>query len=137
MFSDILHDTSSIISILKILLSYSKRMNNNQSCVISKGIIVNIISLMFRRYLLPTLLTINVSCTIKLNDWWCNCREFQALGLFCPHVILVYYYYYLQLITFSVPPIQHLQDLWSSILFDSNWERLTTNHIHNEMDQPM
>jgi len=27
--------------------------------------------------------------TVKLNEWWCDCGEFQAIRLSCPHVIVV------------------------------------------------
>jgi len=28
-----------------------------------------------------------MSFKVKLNEWWCDCGEFQALRLPCPHVI--------------------------------------------------
>jgi len=33
-------------------------------------------------------LMLSMSYRVKLNEWWCDCGEFQALRLPCPHVIV-------------------------------------------------
>ena len=48
-----------------------------------------------------------MSYTIRLNDWWCDCWDFQALQLPCAHVIAVCSACHLQLKTF-VDPIYSL-----------------------------
>jgi len=41
-----------------------------------------------------------MSYRVKLNEWWCDCGEFQVLKLPCPHVIVVCSFCHLQLGTF-------------------------------------
>jgi len=69
-----------------------------------------------------------MSYKVKLNKWWCDCRQFQALKLPCPHVIIVCSFSHLQLAIFISPlyslnnslkayeiqfhPVQN-QDYWS------------------------
>jgi len=44
-----------------------------------------------------------MSYKVKLNKWWCDCRQFQALKLPCPHVITVCSFSHLQLVIFVSP----------------------------------
>jgi len=37
----------------------------------------------------PQLCRRPMSYKVKLNEWWCDCRQFQALKLPCLHVIVV------------------------------------------------
>nr|XP_007157938.1 hypothetical protein PHAVU_002G110700g [Phaseolus vulgaris]ESW29932.1 hypothetical protein PHAVU_002G110700g [Phaseolus vulgaris] len=48
--------------------------------------------------------------TVKLNEWWCDCGEFQAIHLPCPHVIIVCSFCHLQVTTF-VAPIYRLHNI--------------------------
>jgi len=41
--------------------------------------------------------------TIKLNDWWCDCGNFQALRLPCHHVIVVCSFSHIDLTTYIHP----------------------------------
>jgi len=47
--------------------------------------------------------------TVKLNEWWCDCGEFQALHLPCSHVIVVCSFCHLQ-VTF-VAPVYRLHNI--------------------------
>jgi len=103
-----------------------------------------------------------MSYTIRLNDWWCNCGEFQALLLPCAHVIDVCSACHLQLTTFVylIYSLQYIlkayevefhsvrnEDYWSTYMglnfipipYMRRKEsgRPTTNRIHNEMDEPL
>ena len=97
--------------------------------------------------------------TVKLNEWWCDCGEFQALRLPCSHVIVVCSFCHLQVTTF-VTRVYNLhnilkayevqfnlvrnQDYWSTytgpnflpdpIMHRHQSGRLSTQHIRNEMD---
>jgi len=51
-----------------------------------------------------------MSYRVKLNEWWCDCREFQALNLPCPHVIAICSFCHLQLGTF-VSPVYSLNNI--------------------------
>ena len=103
-----------------------------------------------------------MSFTVKLNEWWCDCGEFQALRLPCAHVMAVYSYSHLDFTMFVSPvytlhnifkayeiqfhPAQN-QDYWSPYTgpyfipnLDLRWsesERPVTTQIHNEMDEPI
>jgi len=103
-----------------------------------------------------------MSYKVKLNEWWCDYGQFQALKLPCPHVIVVCSFFHLQLATFVSPvyslnnilkayeiqfhPIQN-QDYWSpytgpNMIPDPHMRRSkagrpTTDRIHNEMDDPI
>ena len=102
-----------------------------------------------------------MSYRVKLNEWWCDCGEFQVLKLPCPHVIVVCSFCHLQLGTFvslvyslnnifKTYEIQfhlvHNHDYWSpytgpNMIPDphmrrSKFGRPTTNCIYNEMDDP-
>jgi len=103
-----------------------------------------------------------MSFTVKLNEWWCDCGEFQALMLPCAHVMAVCSYSHLNFSMFVAPvytlhnifkayetqfhPIQN-QDYWSPYtgpnlipnpdLRRSESGRLVTTRIHNQMDEPI
>nr|XP_007152220.1 hypothetical protein PHAVU_004G111700g [Phaseolus vulgaris]ESW24214.1 hypothetical protein PHAVU_004G111700g [Phaseolus vulgaris] len=84
-----------------------------------------------------------MSYTIRLNDWWCDCWDFQALQLPCAHVIAVCSACHLQLKTF-VDPIYNYWSTYMGPNFIPNPHmhrketgRPTTDHIHNEMDEPL
>jgi len=49
-----------------------------------------------------------MSFIVKLNEWWCDCGEFQALRLPCAHVMVVCSYSHLDFTMFfalSTPSI--------------------------------
>jgi len=55
-----------------------------------------------------------MSFTVKLNERWCDCGEFQALRLPCAHVMAVYSYSYLNHSMCCCPYLhcsQHFQGL--------------------------
>ena len=102
-----------------------------------------------------------MSFTVKLNDWWCDCGHFQALRLPCHHVIIVCSFSHVDLTSYihlvyslyninkayeiQFYPVKN-KEYWSTntgpnFIPDPNihrrvWERLPTNRIHIEMDQP-
>jgi len=51
-----------------------------------------------------------MSYKVKLNEYWCDCRQFQALKLPWPHVIVVCWFSHLQLTTF-VSPVYNLNNI--------------------------
>jgi len=99
-----------------------------------------------------------MSYTVRLNDWWCDCEEFQALRLPYAHVV-VCLTCHLQLTTFIDPiyslqyilkaygvefhPVQN-EDYWFTYvgpnfipdppMCHKESGRPTTNRIHNEID---
>ena len=110
----------------------------------------------------PQLFRRPMSYKVKLNEWWCDCGQFQALKFPCPHVIVVCSFSHLQLATFiflvyslrnilkaheiQFHPVQN-QDYWSpytgpNMIPDPQMRkgkarRPTTNRIHNDMDDPI
>ena len=101
-------------------------------------------------------------CTIKLNEWSCDCGQFQAFRLSCLHAIATCAFYNLNYDDF-VDPIYKLEnifkvyqhhfhspeskDTWSQYLdphFMSNPSkrqqtsgRSAITRTHNEMDEPI
>jgi len=97
--------------------------------------------------------------TVKLNEWWCDYEEFQAICLPCPYVIAVCSFCHLQLTTFVAPvysvhnifkayevqfnPVRN-QDYWSTytgpnllpdpMMHQHQLGRPNTQRIHKEMD---
>jgi len=53
----------------------------------------------------------SMSLKVKLNEWWCDFGEFQALGLFCSHVIDVCFYCHLNLLMF-VDQVYNLHNVY-------------------------
>jgi len=52
--------------------------------------------------------------TVKLNEWWCDCGEFQAICLPCPHVVIVCSFFSFKVNDIygpSVPSPQYFQGL--------------------------
>ncbi|XP_068492184.1 uncharacterized protein [Phaseolus vulgaris] len=97
--------------------------------------------------------------TVKLNEWWCDYEEIQAICLPCPYVIAVCSFCHLQLTTFVAPvysvhnifkayevqfnPVRN-QDYWSTytgpnllpdpMMHQHQLGRPNTQRIHKEMD---
>ncbi|RZB41147.1 Lysine-specific demethylase JMJ25 [Glycine soja] len=103
-----------------------------------------------------------MACTVKLNEWSCDCGQFQALRLPCLHAIAACVFCNLNYDDF-VDPVYKLEnifkvyqhhfhslgseDTWpqyldSYFMSDPSKRRLTsgkptTTRIHNEMDEPI
>nr|XP_007138641.1 hypothetical protein PHAVU_009G225900g [Phaseolus vulgaris]ESW10635.1 hypothetical protein PHAVU_009G225900g [Phaseolus vulgaris] len=84
-----------------------------------------------------------ITYTVKLNEWWCDCGEFQALHLPCSHVIIVCSFCHLQVYEVQFNPVRN-QDYWSTytgpnflpypIMRRHQSGRPSTQRIRNEMD---
>ena len=103
-----------------------------------------------------------MSFKVKLNEWWCDCGEFQALRLSCPYVIVVCSFCHFNLFMF-VDPVYSLQNIYKAyempfhpLQNEEYWStyngpnfipdphmrrkaygRPPTARLHNEMDEPI
>jgi len=96
-----------LLEYLKMKIITYTKMNNNQLCALCSAMTDRTQSLNseFEVQEIPTpqLRRQPMSYKVKLNKWWCDCRQFQALKLHCPHVITVYSFSHLQLAIFVSP----------------------------------